>query len=146
MTLRKKPFENTMRKGENTGNQHVLLFPPIFSTNPKRRISVFNLHLFRRLQMLWICTSLKISCLVKGYLVTKQRNITPDKTESTCRRQNKRDWKIKICVEMGRKHCGEKEKMLVTSVFSFSHNVFKRLIYQGLWNLGLHGKGLTKFY
>ena len=25
------------------------------------------------------------------------------------------------------KHCGEKEKMLLTSIFSFSHNVFKTL-------------------
>ena len=35
------------------------------------------------------------------------------------------DWKIAICTGKGRKHCGEKEKMLVTSIFSSSHNVFK---------------------
>ena len=28
--LRKKPFENIEEKGENTGNQHFLLFPPLF--------------------------------------------------------------------------------------------------------------------
>ena len=29
-TLRKKPFENIVEKGENAGNQHFLLFPQCF--------------------------------------------------------------------------------------------------------------------
>ena len=29
-TLKKKPFENIARKGENAGNQHFLLFPQCF--------------------------------------------------------------------------------------------------------------------
>ena len=36
----------------------------------------------------------------------------------------------------------EKEKMLVTSIFSFSHNVFKRSLLQGCEKLGLCGKEL----
>ena len=32
--------------------------------------------------------------------------------------------KLKICFGKERKHYGEKEKMLVTSIFSFPHNVF----------------------
>ena len=36
----------------------------------------------------------------------------------------------------------EKEKLLVTSNFSFSHNVFKRLVRQIRKNQGLFGKGL----
>ena len=32
---------------------------------------------------------------------------------------------------MGRKHCGEKVEMLVTSIFSFSHKVFQRLLFHG---------------
>ena len=36
----------------------------------------------------------------------------------------------------------EKEKLLVTSNFSFSHNVFKRLVLQTRKNQGLFGKGL----
>ena len=36
----------------------------------------------------------------------------------------------------------EKEKMLVTSIFSFTHNVFKRLLFQGHEKLGLCGKEL----
>ena len=36
----------------------------------------------------------------------------------------------------------EKEKLLVTSNFSFSHCVFKRLVLQTCKNQGLFGKGL----
>ena len=36
----------------------------------------------------------------------------------------------------------EKEKMLVTSVFSFSHNVYKRLLPKGCKNMCLFSKGL----
>ena len=34
-TLNKRPLENTVRKGENAGNQHFLLFPQCFL--PDRR-------------------------------------------------------------------------------------------------------------
>ena len=37
----------------------------------------------------------------------------------------------------------EKEKLLITSNFSFSHSVFKRLVLQTRKNQGLFGKGLT---
>ena len=37
----------------------------------------------------------------------------------------------------------EKEKLLVTSNFSFSHSVFKRLVLQTRKNQGLFGKGLS---
>ena len=47
-TQAKKPFENIVRKGENAGNQHFLLFPQCFQPIPKR-IPVFKLRL--------ICTS-----------------------------------------------------------------------------------------
>ena len=59
------PFENIVGIGENAGNQHFLLFPQCFLPIPKR-ISVFKLHLFCRLQLLSIWTGLKISRLVKG--------------------------------------------------------------------------------
>ena len=36
----------------------------------------------------------------------------------------------------------EKEKLLITSNFSFSHSVFKRLVRQTRENQGLFGKGL----
>ena len=37
----------------------------------------------------------------------------------------------------------EKEKLLVTSNFSFSHSVFKRLVSQGCQKVSLCGNGLT---
>ena len=51
MTVKKKAFKNIVRKGENAGNQHFLLFPQSFLPIPKRT-SVVKLHLFCRLQML----------------------------------------------------------------------------------------------
>ena len=45
-----------------------------------------------------------------------------------------------------RKHCGKKEKLLVTSNFSFSHSVFKRLVLQTCKNQGLFRKGLTMLF
>ena len=63
-TLYKKSFENTVGKGENAGNQHFLLFPQCFQPFPKQ-ISIFQSHLFCRLQMISIWTSLKFCCLVK---------------------------------------------------------------------------------
>ena len=39
----------------------------------------------------------------------------------------------------------EKEKMLVTSIFSFTKNVFKNLLPQGHFNLGLEDKQLRKW-
>ena len=40
----------------------------------------------------------------------------------------------------------EKEKLLVTSNFSFSHSVFYRFVLQALKDQGLFGKGLTNYY
>ena len=37
----------------------------------------------------------------------------------------------------------EKEKLLVTSIFFFSHSFFKRLVLQTRKNQGLFGKGLN---
>ena len=50
--------------------------------------------------------------------------------------------KIAECFPSGWKILWEKEKLLVTSNFSFSHSVFKRLVLQTRKNQGLFGKGL----
>ena len=63
-----KPFENTVGKGENAGDQHFLLFPQCFLPFPKE-ISIFQSHLFCCLQGLSIWTSLKICRLVKRLLI-----------------------------------------------------------------------------
>ena len=44
----------------------------------------------------------------------------------------------------GQKTLWEKEKLLVSSNFSFSHSVFKRLVLQTCKSQGLFGKGLKK--
>ena len=43
----------------------------------------------------------------------------------------------------GWKTLWEKEKLLITSNFSFSHSVFKRHVLQTRKNQGLFGKGLN---
>ena len=43
----------------------------------------------------------------------------------------------------GQKTVWEKEKLLITSIFSFSHGVFKRPVLQTRKHQGLFGKGLT---
>ena len=43
----------------------------------------------------------------------------------------------------GLKMLWEKEKLLITSNFSFSHSVFKRLVLQKCKNQGLFGKGFS---
>ena len=52
--------------------------------------------------------------------------------------------KMAQCSSNGQKTLWEKEKLLVTSNFSFSHSVFKRLVLQTGKNQGLFGKGLMK--
>ena len=62
---------------------------------------------------------------------TKQKNFKPVQIQSTYRRQNKCDSKFEFGFRKGRKHFGEKEEMLVTSIFSFSQTVFKRPLSRG---------------
>ena len=58
-------------------------------------------------------------------------------TERVCRRQFQIWRKWKKVIQMGRKHCGKRRNLLVTSNFSFSHSVFKRLVSQGRQKLSL---------
>ena len=44
-TLRNKPLENIVGKGENAGHRHFLLFPNVFNPFPKQ-ISIFQSNLF----------------------------------------------------------------------------------------------------
>ena len=43
-TLKQMAFENIVEKGENAGNQHLLLFPQCFLPFP-RQISIFS-HIY----------------------------------------------------------------------------------------------------
>ena len=67
-------------------------------------------------------------------------------TERVCRRQFQIGYKWQKVHPNRQKTLWEKEKLLVTSNFSFSHSVFKRLILQTHKNQGLFGKGLTNLY
>ena len=58
-------------------------------------------------------------------------NVRLFQTERICRRQFQIWWKWQKVIQKGRKTLWEKEKLLVTSNFSFSHNVFKRLVSKG---------------
>ena len=44
--------------------------------------------------------------------------------------RTKEEQKMNYFIGNGRKYCREKERMLVTSIFSFSHNIFKRPHFQ----------------
>ena len=46
-----------------------------------------------------------------------------------------------MCLGMDRKHNGKKEKMLVTSIFSFSHEVFKSYFRRVVKTRDCLGKG-----
>ena len=60
--------------------------------------------------------------------------------ERLCRRQNKCDLDIKILYREEKKTLWEKEKMLFTSIFFFSHYVFQSLLSQVRQKSGLCGK------
>ena len=66
MTLKKKPCENIIGKGENLGTQHFLLFPQCFLPFPKHT-SLFKSELFCPPQSLSILTSPKLCHSVKSY-------------------------------------------------------------------------------
>ena len=74
-------------------------------------------------------------------LFTKQQNFRPVQIESICRRHFKWELKIEICFGKGRKLV-EKVKMLVSSIFFFSHKIFKSFLYRVVMSR-LCGKGLT---
>ena len=58
---------------------------------------------------------------------TQQQNFGPYGIESICRRQNNFSSKWLFLSLMGWKTLWAKDKLLVTSIFSFSHNVFKSI-------------------
>ena len=65
MTLKKETSENIGGKEENAGNQHFLLFPQCFLSNPEQ-ILPFGSPLICCLEMLSVWTGLKNCRLVKS--------------------------------------------------------------------------------
>ena len=72
----------------------------------------------------------------KIFDLSKLKAVADDKSNVT---------KIMIYVFSRAENIVGKEKMLVTSIFSFSYNVFKRPFPQECQKLGLYGKGLTLY-
>ena len=90
--------------------------------------------------------SIKIhqNILLGTYLTHYQTtNFRLFKTKEVCRWQFKIWRKWQKVIQTGRKHCGKQEKLLVTSNFSFSHSVFKRLVSQGRQKVLLSRNGLN---
>ena len=93
----------------------------------------------------WVnCTRLTTTC--RGWLAWIPElnhffKLFPEwQTERVCRWQFEILWKWQKVLQTGKKHW-EKEKLLVTSNFSFSHRLFQRLGLQTHTNFGLFGKG-----
>ena len=78
------------------------------------------------------------------YQTTKFR-ISPN-SKNNCRWQNKWDWKNKHLYREGYKTLWEKEKMLDTSNFSYSCNVFKSPLSQGLCGKELNCPSRANFF
>ena len=152
---KKEPFEDFVEKGENAGNQHFLLFPQCFLPFPNQ-ISIFLSHLLCRLQMFSIWNSLKFCHLVKSkaqffYYPTVTINLSSanafnliqSKKLSSSKQSTQvvftfnHNWAfnplplnsdLTLLGKSLLKTLWEKEKMLVTSIFSVPHTCF--LFYQ----------------
>ena len=121
-----------MGKRENAGNQHFFFFSNFF--RPYVAISSRNHHLnyiltfivsSTDLQMLSICYESKFSHLkrnesnIKMFLCNVQSNINP---------LPNKPWFLHVGSTSLLKTLWEKEKLLVTSSFSFSHSVFYLIV------------------
>ena len=123
-------------------NQHFLLFPQCFLSNPQEILSFWS-PLICCLQMLSIWTSLNFvvgkiaelklypfpQCQILDSCKLKEDNFKFD--------ENSRKFSKRVYNTLG------KRKLLVTSNFSFSDSVFKRLVLQTSKNHCLFGKGIT---
>ena len=72
-TLKRKNSESIVRKGENAGNQHFLLFPQCFLPYQK---SSYDPQLFCRLQMLSIWFSPKFGRLAMKFVFGRKKKKT----------------------------------------------------------------------
>ena len=84
----------------------------------------------------------RISSFGKELTLSQMTNFRLFQIETVCRRQFQNGWKWQKVCKTIRKHCGKKEKSLVTSNFSFAYTVFIRFVWQTCKNQGLFGKGL----
>ena len=69
--------------------------------------------------------------------LTRQPNLRPVQFESICRRQFKCSSNVDLYYCLGRKHCGEKEKMLVTRIFLLFAQCFQNASFPGSFKGGI---------
>ena len=133
MTLTNGPIENIFEKGESADNQHFLLFTQCFLLSAEQ-ILVFQSHLFYSLQVLSVFTSLNPFPHDKILDLTKLKAFADDKLNVS---------KMIISVFDRVENIVEKGEIVCTSNFSFSHNVFKRLLPQRRQKVSLCGNELN---
>ena len=112
------PFENIFGKGGSAGNQHFLLFLQCFLPINDKLCHLSHINPFPN-DKFWTLPKLK-DFADNNFRFDENGRKLSKRVENTV----------------------EKEKLLVTSNFSFSHSVFKRHVLQIRKNQGLFGKGL----
>ena len=142
LPLGNKPFENTVGKGEFAGNEQFLLFPQCFFTHLDN-FRPFSSNLKLSSAHSFSLEESKICCLVMDYIscngiiLVHELNSLPnnkilDKSKLKAFADNNIiSAKMMIFVSDRVENIVGKEKMLVTSIFSYSHNVFKRILSLG---------------
>ena len=128
-TLQTKTLENTVGKVDSGSNQHLLHFPKCFlKPFESKFIHFFFLFIIGK----WLTGLVTSRALLSRdlsdltqYHTTKFRLV---QIQTNCRRHFKVQLKRKISTIHGRKTLWEKEKLLVTRNFFFSHNVFHSYI------------------
>ena len=100
----------------------------------------FSHSVFKRERVI-LQTSKNKGLFGKGLTLSQMTNFRLFQTERVCRRQFKLDKNGRQFSRWIENTAGKGE-IVVTSNFSFSHRVFKRLLLQTCKNQGLFGKGL----
>ena len=111
-TLKKKPFENIVGRGEDAGDQHFLLFPQCFQPYQRQKSSKYLYFVVCK------CFFLKLN-------FTKRLNFRLVQTESICRPRNKCNFTTEILVGMDRKHCRKGRKCWLPAFSPFPTMISK---------------------
>ena len=77
-------------------------------------------------------------------ILSQTKNFTHFQIQNTCRRRKTKLVQVSLRSLVWKKKLLEKEKILVTSIFSSSHNAFRRFLSQRNTNLRLFGKVTLK--
>ena len=136
MPLGNKPFENTVGKGEFACNEQFLLFPQCFFTHLDNfrpfssNLKLSSAHSFS-LEESKICRLVMDYINCNGIILVHDDKILDKSKLKAFADNNIISAKMMIFVSDRVENIVGKGKMLVTSIFSFSHNVFKRILSLG---------------